>query len=129
MKKTFLGLGIAAALNLAAVAGETELFVSDLLYYWNYKTNNCAKTDFESKGMIMKDVEKGVLIINKQYINDAGKWTWLEGEMSDGKPYAMNFFTTYGECRVFEKAIIKDQKIDNWDYFAKLKDPALAAKK
>ena len=129
MKKTFLGLGIAAALNLAAVAGETELFVSDMLYYWNYKDNKCSKTDFGSKRLIMEDVEKGNLIINKQYVNDAGRWTWLEGEMDGGKMYSMHMFTTYGDCKAFEKAVINDQKIDNWSYFANLKDPAENIKK
>ena len=130
MKKVLLGLGLAAVLGASvASARGVDLFVSDMEYYWDVNKKTCEKTSFNAKKLVMRAYQDDIIIINKQYVNDAGRWTWLEGEMDGGKMYSMHMFTTYGECKAFEKAVINDQKIDNWSYFANLKDPAENIKK
>lgn len=125
MKKVLLGLGLAAVLGASvANARGIDLFVSDIEYYWNVKSKDCTKSDFGTKKLIMKYFQDGLLIINKQYKNDAGVWTWLEGEDKDGS-YSIYIFNTYGECKAYEKAIVQNQEITDWAYFANLKDPAV----
>ena len=129
MKKSLLGLGLVAVLGASsAVAESTDLFVSDIDYYWNVQTKNCSKADFKSKKVVMNEYNSGKVIINKQYKNEAGTYTWLEGEDKDG-PYSIDVFSTYGECKAYEHAIIKKQDIKDWSYFANLKDPNLNVKK
>ncbi len=124
MKKVLLGLGLAAVLGASvANARGIDLFVSDIEYYWNAKSKACTKSDFGAKKLIMKDFQDGLLIINKQYKNDAGVWTWLEGEDKDGS-FSIDVFNTYGECKAYEKAIIQQQEITDWNYFKNLKAPA-----
>lgn len=123
MKKV-LSLGLAAVLGASiANAASVDLFVSDMEYYWNVNTKTCEKTSFNAKRIVMNDYNNGNLMINKQYKNDAGKWTWLEGEDKDG-PFSIDVFTTYGECKAYEKAIIQKQEITDWNYFKNLKAPA-----
>jgi len=124
MKKVLLGLGLAAVLGASvANARNVDLYVSDMEYYWNVSTKACDKANFNTKRIVMKDYNDGKIIINKQYNNDAGRWTWLEGEDADG-PFSIDVFNTYGECKAYEKAIIQKQEITDWNYFKNLKAPA-----
>ena len=122
MKKLLVNLGLVAALSTAAVAKETDLFISDVEYFWNVQTKACTKSNFKSKKVVMDEYNSGKVIINKQYKNEAGTYTWLEGEDKDG-PYSIDVFSTYGECKAYEQAIINKQKIVDWNYFANMKDP------
>ena len=110
-----------AAIN--AEARGVELYVSDIEYYWNTITKSCTKTKFKDKSVVIKDYQNGILIINKQYTNDAGVYTWLVGEDKDDS-YSVNVFLSYGECKVYEKAVVQKQEITDWSYYVKLKDPA-----
>lgn len=123
MKKV-LSLGLAAVLGASiANAASVDLFVSDMEYYWNVNKKTCEKTSFNAKKIVMRAYQDGIIIINKQYVNDAGRWTWLEGEDKEG-PFSIDVFTTYGECKAYEKAIIQKQEITDWNYFKNLKAPA-----
>lgn len=123
MKKV-LSLGLAVVLGASiANASSVDLFVSDMEYYWNVNKKTCEKTSFNAKKIVMRAYQDGIIIINKQYVNDAGRWTWLEGEDKEG-PFSIDVFTTYGECKAYEKAIIQKQEITDWNYFKNLKAPA-----
>lgn len=123
MKKV-LSLGLAAVLGASiANAASVDLFVSDMEYYWDVNKKTCEKTSFNAKKIVMRAYQDGIIIINKQYVNDAGRWTWLEGEDKEG-PFSIDVFTTYGECKAYEKAIIQKQEITDWNYFKNLKAPA-----
>ena len=122
MKKVILGFVSLLLMVNVSHAESVDLFVGDMEYYWDVSKKSCTKTSFNSKKVVMKDYQAGNIIINKQYKNDAGRWTWLEGEDKDG-PFSIDVFTTYGECKAYEKAIIQNTKIDNWEYFKNLKDP------
>lgn len=124
MKKVLLGLGLAAVLGASvANARGVELYVSDIEYYWNTITKSCTKTKFKDKSVVIKDYQNGILIINKQYTNDAGVYTWLVGEDKDDS-YSIDVFSSYGECKAYEKAVVQKQEITDWSYYVKLKDPA-----
>lgn len=123
MKKV-LSLGLAVVLGASiANAASVDLFVSDMEYYWDVNKKTCEKTSFNAKKIVMRAYQDGIIIINKQYVNDAGRWTWLEGEDKEG-PFSIDVFTTYGECKAYEKAIIQKQEITDWNYFKNLKAPA-----
>ena len=124
MKKLLFGLGLAAVLGASvANASNVDLFVRDMEYYWDVNKKSCEKTSFNAKRIVMRDYNEGNLLINKQYTNDAGRWTWLEGEDKDG-PFSIDVFSTYGECKAYEKAIVRNEKIEDWNYFKNLKVPA-----
>lgn len=116
------GLLLCAAVN--AEARGVELYVSDIEYYWNNITKSCTKTKFKDKSDVMKDYQNGILIINKQYTNDAGVYTWLAGEDKEGS-YSVDVFSSYGECKAYEKTVVQKQDITDWSYYANLKDPAV----
>lgn len=123
MKKV-LSLVLAVVLGASiANAASVDLFVSDMEYYWDVNKKTCEKTSFNAKKIVMRAYQDGIIIINKQYVNDAGRWTWLEGEDKEG-PFSIDVFTTYGECKAYEKAIIQKQEITDWNYFKNLKAPA-----
>ena len=115
------GLLFCAAIN--AEARGVELYVSDIEYYWNTITKSCTKTKFKDKSVVIKDYQNGILIINRQYTNDAGVYTWLVGEDKDDS-YSIDVFSSYGECKAYEKAVVQKQEITDWSYYVKLKDPA-----
>ena len=115
------GLLLCAAIN--AEARPLELYVSDINYYWNAVKQTCVKSSFKEKSNLMRDYQNGLLIINKQYTNDAGVYTWLVGEDKEGS-YSIDVFSSYGECKAYEKAVVQKQEITDWSYYVKLKDPA-----
>ena len=126
MKKMLRNVVCCELLFCAAINAEArgvELYVSDIEYYWNTITKSCTKTKFKDKSVVIKDYQNGILIINKQYTNDAGVYTWLVGEDKDDS-YSVNVFLSYGECKVYEKAVVQKQEITDWSYYVKLKDPA-----
>ena len=119
MKKVLISLGLVIGLSGLLVADEVT--VEHLQYGYVSKRGGCTKLTMEDKGKILDWIRRGVLVVNKQLVNDAGTYTWMVGDDN----VEIDTMTSYGECKAYETIVVNNKDIKNWEPYKTMKDPAL----
>ena len=120
MKKLGIILGLGIVLCLNSVAAEI-VTTEHLQYAYIDKRGGCTKLTLDEKGKILDWIRRGVLVVNKQLVNDAGTYTWMEGDDN----IQIDTMTSYGECKAYEIIVVNKKDINNWEPYKNMKDPAL----
>ena len=107
MKKSLIKIGLIIALGSSLLGNEVSL--NKLDYMFDHKLQKCRKTDFEEKKTVKILLEKGDAIIDKQIDTVAGIYTPILIYVK-GEEYFLDFFTTYGTCKMYHDVIIKNDK-------------------
>lgn len=124
MKKLLLSLMTVSAL----FAGDYDINYNEVSYVYNFGNNKCESLKYDMKSYYLGLYRDGNLTVDKKYVNDAGTITTAVGLIKE-KELEFVFTNTYGACRLYEDAIIKNmENLVHADY-AKLKEPIANAKK
>ena len=110
MKKILIKIGLIVGLSLSLLGNDLSL--SKLDYMFDYKIQKCKKTDFKEKQTVKVLLEKGDAIIDKQIDTVAGIYTPILIYVK-GEEYFLDFFSTYGVCKMYHDVIIKNDKSKN----------------
>ena len=103
-----------------------EPTLSDLNYVWLPKEKKCGKTTIQEKSYILKEIERGNLILDKKFEKDNETILSFVGENS-GTEYTITTMSSFGRCRFYEDLIIKKLQVDSNNYI-NLVDPNLKKK-
>ena len=107
MKKSLIKIGLILGLSLSLLG--SDLSLNKLEYIFDYKIQKCRKTDFTEKKTVKVILEKGDAIIDKQVTTVAGIYTPILIYVK-GEEYFLDFFSTYGVCKMYHDVIIKNDK-------------------
>ena len=107
MKKSLIKIGLILGLSSSLLGN--ELSISKLGYMFDHKIQKCRKAEFKEKQTVKVILEKGDGIVDKQVDTVAGIYTpiliFIKGE-----EYFLDFFSTYGTCKMYHDVIIKNDK-------------------
>ena len=107
MKKSLIKIGLIVVLNSSLLGNDLSL--SKLDYMFDHKIQKCRKAEFKEKQTVKVLLEKGDAIIDKQIGTVAGMYTPILIYVK-GEEYFLDFFTTYGTCKMYHDVIIKNDK-------------------
>ena len=119
MKKLgLIGLGLIGLISIGTSnVMAKDIIMSDMNYFWNVKDKKCEKAFFKDKAITMKDIERGDLIVDQKYDNDAGTVVMIAGEDSKTKEeFTITTFSNYQVCRFYEDLIIKKMDVKAKQY-------------
>lgn len=125
MKKNIFSILSLGLLSSQLFAIEPTL--SDLNYVWIPKEKKCEKTTIQEKSYILKEIERGNLILDKKFEKDNETILSFVGESSDNTEYTITTMSSFGRCRFYEDLIIKKLPVDSNNYI-NLVDPNLKKK-
>lgn len=124
MKKIIFSTLALGSLSYQVLAVEPTL--NDLNYVWLPKEKKCGKTTIQEKSFILKEIERGNLILDKKFERDNETILSFVGEDS-GVEYTIATMSSFGRCRFYEDLIIKKLQVDSNNYI-NLVDPNLKKK-
>ena len=107
MKKSLIKIGLIVGLSSSLLGNDLSL--SKLGYMFDHKLQKCRKTDFKEKQTVNILLEKGDGIVDKQVDTVAGIYTPILIYVK-GEEYFLDFFSTYGTCKMYHDVIIKNDK-------------------
>ena len=107
MKKSLIKIGLIISLGSSLLGNDLSL--NKLEYMFDHKIQKCRKTDFKEKQTVKVLLEKGDGIVDKQVDTVAGIYTPIL-IYAKGKEYFLDFFSTYGTCKMYHDVIIKNDK-------------------
>lgn len=107
MKKSLIKIGLIVGLSSSLLGNDLPL--SKIEYMFDHKLQKCRKTDFKEKQTVKVLLEKGDGIIDKQIDTVAGIYTPILIYVT-GEEYFLDFFSTYGTCKMYHDVIIKKDK-------------------
>ena len=106
MKKV---IKIGLIIGLSTILSGNEVSLSKLDYMFDHKIQKCRKAEFKEKQTVKVLLEKGDGIVDKQVDTVAGIYTPILIYVN-GEEYFLDFFSTYGTCKMFHDVIIKKDK-------------------
>ena len=106
MKKV---IKIGLIIGLSTILSGNEVSLSKLDYMFDHKIQKCRKAEFKEKQTVKVLLEKGDGIVDKQVDTVAGIYTPILIYVK-GEEYFLDFFTTYGVCKMYHDVIIKNDK-------------------
>ena len=107
MKKSLIKIGLTIGLSLNLLGNEVSL--SKIDYMFDHKIQKCRKAEFVEKQTVKVLLEKGDGIVDKQVDTVAGIYTPILIFVK-GEEYFLDFFSTYGTCKMYHDVIIKNDK-------------------
>ena len=107
MKKGLIKIGLIIGLSSSLLGNELSL--SKLDYMFDHKIQKCRKAEFNEKRTVKVLLEKGEAIIDKQIDTVAGIYTPILIYVKN-EEYFLDFFSTYGTCKMYYDVIIKNDK-------------------
>ena len=110
MKKSLIKIGLIIALGSSLLGNEVSL--NKLDYMFDHKLQKCRKAEFREKQTVKVLLEKGDGIVDKQVDTVAGIYTPILIFVK-GEEYFLDFFSTYGTCKMYHDVIIKNDKSKN----------------
>ena len=119
MKKSLIKIGLIVGLSSSLLGN--ELSISKLGYMFDHKIQKCRKAEFKEKQTVKVLLEKGDGIIDKQVDTVAGIYTPILIYVK-GEEYFLDFFSTYGTCKMYHDVIIKNDKSKNPEQYIGLEE-------
>ena len=119
MKKNLIKIGLIVGLSSSLLGNEVSL--NKLNYMFDHKQQKCRKVEFQEKQTVNILLEKGDAIIDKQIDTVAGIYTPILIYVK-GEEYFLDFFTTYGTCKMYHDVIIKNYKSKNPEQYIGLEE-------
>ena len=107
MKKSLIKIGLIIGLSSSLLGNDLSL--SKLDYMFDHKIQKCRKAEFKEKQTVKVILEKGDGIVDKQVDTVAGIYTPILIYVK-GEEYFLDFFSTYGTCKMYHDVIIKNDK-------------------
>ena len=107
MKKSLIKIGLTIVLSSSLLGNDLSL--SSLDYMFDHKIQKCRKAEFKEKQTVNVLLEKGDGIVDKQVDTVAGIYTPILIYVK-GEEYFLDFFSTYGTCKMYHDVIIKKDK-------------------
>ena len=107
MKKSLIKIGLTIVLSSSLLGNDLSL--NKLDYMFDHKLQKCRKAEFKEKQTVKVLLEKGDGIVDKQIDTVAGIYTPILIYVK-GEEYFLDFFSTYGTCKMYHDVIIKKDK-------------------
>ena len=107
MKKSLIKIGLILGLSSSLLGNDLSL--SNLDYMFDHKIQKCRKAEFKEKQTVKVILEKGDGIVDKQVDTVAGIYTPILIYVK-GEEYFLDFFSTYGTCKMYHDVIIRNDK-------------------
>ena len=107
MKKSLIKIGLIIGLSSSLLG--TDLSLNNLNYIFDHKIQKCRKAEFKEKQTVKVLLEKGDGIVDKQVDTVAGIYTPILIFVKE-EEYFLDFFSTYGTCKMYHDVIIKNDK-------------------
>jgi hypothetical protein len=107
MKKSLIKIGLIVGLGSSLLGNDLSL--SKIDYIFDHKLQKCRKAEFKEKQTVKVLLEKGEGIVDKQLDTVAGVYTPILIHVK-GEEYFLDFFSTYGTCKMYHDVIIKNDK-------------------